>query len=183
MHATFLLAETPRGGPFGHRFIIPPDIALLSTEVETYFHRASHGQGSDFIAVTHQVRQHLPNGAVREGSETLLLTGTEIKGINDEQVKRIKQTLGNLLPDLEILVTKKINWEEAGQQTLIIRDELADWLDKDLADTLVRTMPPLRKGNSSQIHSSYPKDERTAMLIGKLLGLVVGAITLLVWFF
>ena len=182
MGAPFLLAETPRGGPFGHRFIIPPDTALLSTDVEAYFQRAGQGQGNNFIAVNHQVEQHLPNGAVREGAETLLLAGVEIKGLNDEQMNQIRQALNRLLPDLEKLVSKSINWEEAGQQTLIIRDELADWLRKDIGDTLARSAPPV-KGRTSQTSPRDPKDERSAILIGRLLGFVVGAITLFIWFF
>jgi hypothetical protein len=180
MAAPFLLAETPRGGPFGHRFVIPPDIPLLSTDVEEYFQRASLGEGNNFIAVNHQVSQHLPNGAVREGAETLLLAGVEIRGMSDKQVKRIRQALNKRLPDLAELVTSRINWEEAGQQkTLIIRDELADWLQKDLARTLARSTTPA-KGTSSK---TIPGDNRSAILIGRLLGLAAGAITLFIWFF
>ena len=182
MSTPFLLAETPRGGPFGHRFIIPPDTALQSTDVEAYFQRATQGQGNNFIAVNHQVQQHLPNGAVREGVETLLLAGLEINGLSDEQVNQIRQTLNKLLPDLENLVSKSINWEEAGQQTLIIRDELADWLRKDIGGTIVRPAPPA-KDSASQPRSRALKDERTAILIGRLLGLAVGAIILFIWFF
>ena len=182
MASPFLLAETPRSGPFGHRFIIPPDIALLSTEVETYFHKASHGPGSDFLAVTHQVKQHLPNGAVREGSETLLLAGVETKGMNDKQVNHVKQALCKLLPELDKLVTNNIDWEEAGQQTLIVRDELADWLRKDFTEPPAWPMPT-GKGSTSITRPRFPKAVRSAMLIGRILGLVVGAITLFIWFF
>jgi hypothetical protein len=179
MGAPFLLAETPRAGPFGHRFIIPPGTPLLSTDVEEYFQRASLGEGKNFIAVNRQVSQHLPNGAVREGAETLLLAGVEIKAMSDKQVKRIRQALNKRLPDLEELVTNLINWEEAGQQTLIIRDELVDWLQKDIAKTLAPSAPPA-KGTTSQ---TSPGDDRSAILIGRLLGLAVGAITLFIWFF
>ncbi len=181
MSALFLLAETPRGGPFGHRFIIPPDTPLQSTDVEAYFQRAPQGQGNNFIAVNHQVQQHLPNGAVREGPETLLLAGVAVNGLSDEQVKQIKQTLNKLLPDLEKLVSKSINWQEAGQQTLIIRHELADWLRKDIGVSLVRPAPPL-KDRASQTGSRELKAERTAILIGSLLGLAVGAAILFIWF-
>ena len=179
MGAPFLLAETPRGGPFGHRFIIPPDPALLATEVEAYFRRAALGQGNNFIAVNQQVTQHLPNGAVREGAETLLLAGVEIKDLSDEQLQHLRQILNKLLPDLEKLVTKSITWEEAGPQTLIIRDELADWLRQDIAATLTRST----KDSTSQTSPRPKKDERTAILIGRLLGLAVGLITLFIWFF
>ena len=179
MGAPFLLAETPRGGPFGHRFIIPPDTPLLSTDVEEYFQRAALGEGNNFIAVNHQVSQHLPNGAVREGAETLLLAGVEKTAMSVKQVKSIRQTQKTRLPGLEELVTNRINWEEAGQQTLITRDELAEWLQKDIADTLTRSAPPA-KGTSSQ---TSPGDNRSAILIGRLLGLAVGAIILFIWFF
>ena len=182
MGTPFLLAETPRGGPFGHRFIIPPDKTLLSTDVEAYFQRAALGRGNNFIAVNHQVQQHLPNGAVRTGAETLLLAGVEINSMNDEQVKRIRQTLNKRLHDLEELVTNSINWEKSGQQTLIIRDELADWLRKDIADTLPRSASPIEV-STSQTSPGYPKDDQSAILIGRLLGLAVGAITLFIWFF
>ncbi|MCK4838836.1 MAG: hypothetical protein KAS94_08525 [Desulfobulbaceae bacterium] len=182
MGAPYLLAETPRGGPFGHRFIIPPDPTLLSTDVEAYFQRAALGQGNNFISVNHQVQQHLPNGAVREGAETLLLAGVEINDLSDEQVTQLKQTLNKLLPDLAKLVSKRINWEEAGQQTLIIRDELGDWLRKDIGAALALPAPPV-KGRASQTWPRDPKDERAARLIGRLLGLAVGAIILFIWFF
>jgi hypothetical protein len=172
MAGPFLLAETPRGGPFGHCFIIPPDSALLVTEVEAYFHRAGQGQGNNFIAVNQQVKQHLPNGAVREGAETLLLAGVETKGLSDDQLNHLRQILNKLLPDLEKLVCKSINWEEAGPQTLIVRDELGDWLRSDLANTC-----------ASQTGPQQRKNEQTAILIGRLLGLAVGVITLFIWFF
>jgi hypothetical protein len=98
-------------------------------------------------------------------------------------VNQIRQTLNKLLPDLEKLVSKSINWDEAGQQTLIIRDELADWLRKDIGDTLAWLAPPVKGGSSSQTSPRDQKDERSAILIGSLLGLVVGAITLFIWFF
>lgn len=182
MGAPFLLAETPRGGPFGHRFIIPPGTTLQSTDVEAYFQRASQGQGNNFIAVNQQVQQHLPNGAVRQGPETLLLAGVDINGLGDGQVQQLRQTLNRLLPDLDKLVSKGINWEEAGPQTLIIRDELADWLRGDLGATLVPAAPP-GKGRASQARPRTAKDERTAILIGRLLGLAVGAALLFIWFF
>lgn len=181
MGAPFLLAETPRGGPFGHRFIIPPGTALQSTDVEAYFQRATQGQGNNFIAVTHQVQQHLPNGAAREGAETLLLAGVEINDLSNEQVDQTRQALNKLLPDLEKLVSKSINWEEAGRQTLIIRDELADWLRNDIGATLARPVSPV-KGRTSQTRPRDPKNERAAGLIGIILGLAVGAIILFIWF-
>lgn len=182
MAAPFLLAETPRGGPFGHRFIIPPETNLRSTDVEAYFQRAALGQGNDFIAVNHEVSQHLPNGAVREGAETLLLAGVACKGLSDGQVKHLRQTLHKRLDDLEKLVTNNIDWGEAGQQTLIIRAELADWLRKDIGDTLARPATP-GEGSTSQTSPCSAKDERSAILIGSLLGLAVGAISLFIWFF
>lgn len=174
MGTPFLLAETPRGGPFGHLFIVPPDTNLRSTDVEAYFQRAALGNGTNFIAVNHQVLQHLPTGAVREGAETLLLAGLEGNDLSDEQVKHIRQFLNQLLPELEQLVTVRINWEEAGPQTLIIRDELADWLRKDIIGTLGRT---------SQTGPRSPQEERSALFIGVLLALAFGAMTLFLWFF
>jgi hypothetical protein len=182
MDTLVLLAETPRAGPFGHRFIIPPETDLLTTDVEAYFQRAALGEGNNFIAVSQQVAQHLPNGAVREGPETLLLAGKEIKDLGADQARNIKQTLNRLLVDLEKLVTKRINWEEAGKQNPIIRVELADWLCKDIAATLTRPAPPV-KGTTPQTNRGSSQDNRSAMLIGGLLGLAVGAITLFVWFF
>ena len=182
MSALFLIDETPRGGPFGHRFIIPPDTTLLSTEVEAYFQRAALGQGNTFIAVDHQVKQHLANGAVRMGAETLLLTGVKLDNMTDKQVNRIRKALNNLLPGLEELVTKEIDWEEAGQQTLVVRAELADWLRKDIATTLARSIPHT-KDRASQTRRLFPKSKRSARLIGSLLALAVGTITLFVWFF
>lgn len=182
MATPFLLAETPRGGPFGHRFIIPPETHLRPTDVEAYFQRAALGQGTNFIAVNHQVVQHLPNGSVRQGAETLLLAGLEVKALSNAQAKHISQLLNKLLPDLEELVAKRINWEATGPQTLIIRDELTDWIRQDITGTLARSAGPI-KVSSSQTSSRSSKDERAALLIGGFLALVVGAITLFFCFF
>jgi hypothetical protein len=182
MATPFLLAETPRGGPFGHRFIIPPAPDLRSTEVEAYFQRAALGPGSNFIAVNRQVMQHLPTGAAREGAETLLMAGLEVKKLSKAQTKQIRQLLTRRLPDLEQLVTEKINWEEAGPQTLVIRAELADWLRQDLAGKLAR-LASTPMDPTSPISPWAPKDERSAILIGSLLALAVGALTLFLWFF
>jgi len=183
MGTPFLIAETPRGGPFGHRFIIPPDTDLRSTEVEGYFQRAALGPGSNFIAVNRQVVQHLPNGAVREGAETLLLAGLESKDLSEWQVKQIGRLLDRLLPELEQLVTKSINWEADGQQTLVIRAELADWLRRDLAGTFTARPATADRTLTEQGGSRSPGAERSALLIGSLLALAVGALTLFVWFF
>lgn len=182
MATLILLAETPRGGPFGHRFIIPPGTHLQPSDVEAYFQRAALGEGSDFIAVNHQVVQYLPNGAVRQGAETLLLAGLEVKALKNVQAKQIRQCLSKLLPDLEKLVTEMINWEATGPQTLIVRAELADWLHQGIPVTLARPVSPI-KGRTSQASRRSSKNERSAILLGVLLALAVGIITLFLWFF
>lgn len=182
MASLLLLAETPRGGPFGHRFIIPPGTHLRPSDVEAYFQRAALGQGSDFIAVNHQVVQHLPNGAVRQGAETLLLAGLEVKALSNAQAKQIRQGLNKLLPDLEKLVTEMINWEATGPQTLIVRAELADWLPPDITGTLARPVGPI-KGSTSPDSRQSSKSERSAIILGALLALAVGVIILFLWFF
>ncbi|MBU0479906.1 MAG: hypothetical protein KKG47_02270 [Proteobacteria bacterium] len=181
MSNPFLIAETPRGGPYGHRFIIPPGTDLQSSEVEAYFQRAALGRGNDFIAVNHQVTQHLPNGAVRKGSETLLLAGVPCENLSPGQMEKVRQTLRGQLDDLEKLVTGDINWEEAGQQTLIIRAELAVWLRKDinaLAEAVTSDNP-----GTSRPGLYFPKSPLSAVLIGSFLGIAVGAMALYLWFF
>jgi len=182
MATPFLLVETPRGGPFGHRFIVPPETNLKSSEIEAYFHRSALGGGPDFIAVKHQVVQHLPNGATREGAETLLLAGLDSKNISGDQEKQLRQRLVELLPELEKLISKDINWTESGQPTLIIRKELDDWLRRYLAAPLGRQVQT-RNNSSSLISLISPKDERSALLIGTITALAVGAISLFIWFF
>lgn len=181
MGAPFLLAETPRGGPFGHRFLVPPGAKLKPTEVVAYFHRAALGPGRDFIAVSRQVGQHLPTGAVREGAETLLLAGLEVKALEQGQVQQLRQLLERLLPELAQLVTAGIDWQKAGPQTLIVRDELAAWLGPEFAAVLAPAAPG--RGRRSPGGPRPPQDGRAALFSGALLGLAVGALLLYLWFF
>ena len=173
MKKAFMLAETPRGGPYGHRFIIPPDSNLKSSEVEDYFQRASQGSSKDFIAVKREVEQRLPNGAIREGTETLLLTGINVPKLAQHQLFEIQQILAKRLSDLEQLVTRHINWEEVGNNTIIIRNELTEWWKLDAATSV---SPQKTKDRAD-------KDIQTGSLIGILLGLMTGAISLFIWFF
>ena len=172
MKKAFMLAETPRGGPYGHRFIIPPDSNLKSSEVEDYFQRASQGGSKDFIAVKREVGQRLPNGAIREGTETLLLTGIYVPKLAQHQLFEIQQVLAKRLSDLEQLVTRHINWEEVGNNTIIIRNELTEWWNLDTATSV---SPKKTKKQTNK--------DITGSLIGILLGLMAGAISLFIWFY
>jgi len=182
MGTPFLIAETPRGGRFGHCFIVPPETGLTSSEVAAYFRSAALGREANLIAVNHQVRQHLPNGAVRQGPETLLLAGLNSKDLTDAEENRLRQHLDRLMPQLEKLVTGGIDWEEVGSRTLIIRPELGDWLQQGLHALQARPAPAGRKRTAPALSRSK-LEERTARLIGTLLALAVGALTLFFWFF
>lgn len=181
MPGPFLLAETPRGGSFGHRFIIPPGLDLQSTDVEVYFQRAALGPGPNFIAVSQQVLQALPNGAVRQGAETLLLAGLGINNPADDRVEYLGRALEKMLPDLDRLVAGGINWEEVGSQTMVVRQELGDWLGKVVGD------PQTWSGSTGNVGGPpagrrHPKLEIFALLAGVLLALLVGGIILFCWF-
>jgi len=179
MATPFLLAETPRGGSFGHRFIMPPGTNLQSTDVEAFFQRAAQGGGSNFIAVNHQVEQHLPNGAVRRGAETLLLAGVKTSKMKKDQMQHIREALIKNLANLEDLVTREIEWEESGQQTVIIRKELSDWLRRDINDILGKPALPIPAPKSPPVS----RQNQIGKLIGMLLGLAAGATILFIWFF
>ena len=175
MKKVFMLAETPRGGSYGHRFLVPPDSSLKSSDVEDYFQRASQGGSNDFIAVKKQVEQRLPNGAIREGTETLLLTNVNVPKLVQQQINEIHQVLARRLPDLEQLVTTQINWEEAGNKTIIIRNELADWWGQDLSTSITPSKPKKYAEESKAI--------RTGSIIGTLLGVAAGLLSLFIWFY
>jgi hypothetical protein len=175
MKKTLMLAETPRGGPYGHRFLVPPDSNLKSSDVEDYFQRASQGGNTDFIAAKRQVEQRLPNGAIREGTETLLLTGINVTKLAQQQSHEIHQVLARRLADLEQLVTTHINWEETGNKTIIIRKELADWWSQDL----ITSMTPSKAEQQVKDH----KDIQTGSIVGILVGLATGIISLFIWFY
>lgn len=170
-----MLAETPRGGPHGHRFLVPPDSTLKSSDVEDYFQQASQGGNKNFISVKRQVEQRLPNGAIREGTETLLLAEVNVPKLAQQQINEIHQVLARRLADLEQLVTNRINWEDAGNKTIIIRKELADWWNQDLSASITPSKTEKQTENSKDIH--------TGSIVGILIGLATGLISLFIWFY
>ena len=172
-HKHFLIVETPRGGPFGHRFIMPPESSLAHEEVELLFQKASQGHMDGFLAVQHMVEQHLPNGSIREGPETLLLTGIKASALEQYQIKTVTDILCQKLVELDRLVTRTINWEEVGNSTIIVRRELLDWWENDLSPALPASTEEKKKSSSA----SY-----SGLIMGIIFGVVIGCIALYIIF-
>lgn len=174
MKKNCFLAETPRGGPHGHRFIVPSDTKISSSEIEDYFQRASQGESDDFLAVKRVVEQRLPNGAIREGAETILIAGVKVSKLSPNQQHGLNGILTKRLSDLDALITHEIDWDVAGNNTIIIRKELAEWWE---ADSQTFIAGEVKTKNKS------PKTAGIAgSAIGVLLGLAAGCLALYIWF-
>jgi hypothetical protein len=87
-----------------------------------------------------------------------------------------------MLPDLETLVTRGINWEEVGSQTMVVRSELFDWLGKGIGDPQTWS-GSAGNGGDPPAGRRHPQGESFAPLAGVLLALLVGGVILFCWFF
>ncbi|MBU0484325.1 MAG: hypothetical protein KKB30_07410 [Proteobacteria bacterium] len=167
MKKPFLIAETPRAGNRGHRFIVPTGLEISSSDLELFFQKATRqNRGRNFLSVNRQVKQLLTSGSVRTGTETLMLAGIETAALNPQEIDNLDKTLQKRLIDLEQLVTTEINWEKDGQNTMVIRKELTDWSRENGMDKL-----------SAFIPISWVKSNKY-FVRGSMLGILTGAIIL-----
>lgn len=131
MNLPFFIAETPRGGDFGHCFIVPPGPGVTEVRVDEFCHVATqHATGANFVAIRRQVEQHLPTGTVRLGVEILLLAGVDYPQLTAAQQQRLAAILRQRLVDLEQLIAH-IAWAHERQGLRVIREELAAWVEAD----------------------------------------------------
>ena len=122
-----LLVETPRGGDAGHRFLTSrhdrgdSEVASVATEA------SQNAVGRSYISVSRQVTQRLPNGAVREGVERMILVGLDVDQLQSEQIEQVKSELNKLLPALDTLIAS-MDWPSGNRSTVILCEELRNWV-------------------------------------------------------
>lgn len=160
-----LLAETPRAGAYGHRFILPSGSKIKSTQVENYLRNATRiNQGEDYLAASRTVEQRLPNGAVRSGAETIMLANFSAGNLSEQRKNHLLELLQKRLSSLSELI-ESIDWDKEGKNTFVYRAELADWLNDEeigkLPTALILEITPLH-----------------AIAAGVLLGLLTGVFLL-----
>ena len=81
-----LFAETPCAGAEGHRFLIPPGSHVSEMILGEFAHSASTEKfGGNYLAVARKVPQVLPSGAVRTGTEILVLIGVDVARFDSVQ--------------------------------------------------------------------------------------------------
>jgi hypothetical protein len=125
-----LVVETPRGGNAGHRFLTSRNNIGESEIARAAAASSQSAVGRAYISISRQVTQQLPNGAVREGCERLILLGLDVDELRPDQIEQVKVELAKLLPSLDSLI-QSIQWPYDGQSTVIAREELWHWVDSE----------------------------------------------------
>ena len=133
----FFIAETPRAGNLGHRYLVPAGCEAPSSIVERYVDTATkmlHGQdgpiqGRDFLAVGREVMQPSPAGAVRRAREILVLAGVDTQRLSPTEKKQAVSLLQHNFESLARLITQGIDWNKESQNMIVCRDELRKWSD------------------------------------------------------
>lgn len=122
-----LIVETPRGGEAGHRFLTSrhdmgdSEVASVATEA------SQNAVGRSYISVSRQVTQRLPNGAVREGAERMILVGLDVDLLQPEQTEQVKSELTSFLLSLDTLIAS-MDWPSGNRSTVIACKELRNWV-------------------------------------------------------
>ncbi|MBI5764287.1 MAG: hypothetical protein HZA51_12265 [Planctomycetes bacterium] len=149
-----LIVETPRGGEAGHRFLISRNDTVESEVALAAAAASQNAVGRSYISVSRQVTQRLPNGAVREGAERMILGGVDVGALQPEQIEQVKSELTKLLPSLDSLI-ESMNWSSGNRSTVIVCEELRDWVASELfgdlplseltvASSSTKSGPPIR---------------------------------------
>lgn len=126
-----LLAETPRAGTLGHRFLVPIDLEASETEAAAFVQIVGDGisVGKNFIAIASRVTQQNGSGTVRTGRELVVLAGVDVLQLSGGQFAQLVLFLQDALSKLERLVTNGIDWTRASTLEVILRrQELQQWL-------------------------------------------------------
>lgn len=122
----YLIIETPRAGPWNHRFIISQPGALNEVQLGSYIAAArSQTSGADYLAVHRTVVQRQTG---RQGEEMLALVGLEVGALGAGQQTALHDMLTQLLAtEVEQLIASTIAWEAEGRQNPVVRPELLAW--------------------------------------------------------
>lgn len=163
-----LIIETPRGGEIGHRFVVS-NTDLSERAVACAANDASsNAVGANYISVSHQVTQRLPNGAVRNGAERIILMGVDVRQIGPEAVERVKAQLANLIPKVGNLI-ESIDWSAQRRSVVTGRQELRDWVN----DNGFPQLPQFKVPEETRL----PRGARWKWLLFGTILLVAGAMT------
>jgi len=82
--------------------------------------------------------------------------------VSESDGSRRQENLSRRLDDLERLVLKHVNWDREGRQALVVRQELQDWYEKDVAAILSQTSGVTNSANP-------PKNRRRIVLFSIVL--------------
>ncbi len=146
-----LIVETPRGGNAGHRFLTSRSNAGEKEVASAAASASQSAVGRAYISVSRQVIQRLQNGSVREGAERMILHGLDVDQLQPEQIEQVKIELTTLLLSLDSLI-QSIEWPSDSQSTVIFREELRQWVDREV----FRHLPRSRLTASSGVQDSVP---------------------------
>lgn len=156
MNLPYLIADTPRAGSYNQRMIVP--VGIDPQEIQQVLRHAERAlqqlQGTDYIAVSRKVLQPTTN---RTGTEMLLLVNVDVSQLKPDRLQEIKDALQRRLPDLEHLITQRIDWRSEGQDMIVPRLELQQWA----SDFFMLPCPPK--------HAAVKKPSRS---IGKYVAII-----------
>lgn len=127
-----LFAETPRAGMFGHRFMVPTNLAVSEAELAKFFVAADRevSIGENYISIGRSVPQHNGVGAVREGCEVVFLAGIDVPRVSRQAYSQILIRLRDCTDKFEKLVLNEIDWGSMSQSEVIVRrQEMQEWLN------------------------------------------------------
>lgn len=178
MRKIHLIIETPRGGDFGHRLLSAPGFGN-EWEIARIADAANRNlMGEDYLAVSRPAQQILANGTIRNGTDTIVLAGIDIKAIGFKLQQQIRDHLDHLFPKLDELI-KEVHWSAESGSTMIFRKELNDWLNEDLYRN-IPLAPDKTSSTDGEIEPTGPKLWR-AWLGGGLMAMILILLVVKFW--
>ena len=160
-----LIVETPRGGEAGHRFLTSRDDMGESEVALTAAAASQNAVGRTYISVSRQVTQRILNGAVREGTERMILVGLDVGRLRPEQIEQVKSELTTLLPSLDNLI-ESMDWPSDNRSSVIARMELRHWVASEAFGHL--PLADLTVAGSTPKSVPSPRSPQKRLLIGTL---------------
>ena len=135
MSGLCMIIETPRGGDGGHCFLTSMIEVSESNVTRTATAASKFPIGKTYISVSRNVTQRLPNGAVREGAERVILVGLDVGRLQPEQIEQVKAELINLFKELDNVIesfsSRSVNWS-----TVVYHHEIQRWVARDVFQCL-----------------------------------------------
>jgi len=125
-----LIIESPRFGTHGHRFIVAPSVrdeSLVAQRVEA---ARRNPRGADGIAVSRSVEQRLESGAVRQGYETILLSGFDTQRLSKQEFEHLQADLEARWPRVDELVAELTPVANRQRGLLLRHPHMQDWADE-----------------------------------------------------